>query len=171
MISALGNKRTAPYIARSKTTLIRSLLRFRMKTIGRIDIANFPELALEDISIKVDTGAYTSSIHCHEIKELEENGSKFIAFKLLDSSHPQYQDKVLKTSSYIEKRVKSSNGQVESRFIISTNIFLFGEVLPIELSLSERSNMKYPVLLGRKFLSHKFIVDTSLKNLSSKLNN
>lgn len=140
-----------------------------MKIIGRIDKGDFPELKLQNISIKVDTGAYTSSIHSHEIKEVELNGKKHIEFKLLDPSHLKYRDKIFKVKNYKVKTIKSSFGTVEQRFIIKTNIVIFDHEYPIELSLSERSDMKYPILLGRKFLNNRFIVDTSQKNISIKL--
>lgn len=140
-----------------------------MKTIvGRHDKADFPELMLKNLSVKIDTGAYTSSIHCHDIQEIGEEGEAYIEFYLLDPSHPKYVDKKFKTTQYERKVIKSSFGALEERYIITTVVAMFGEEHPIELSLSERSNMKYPVLLGRKFLNKKFVVDTSEKNLSFK---
>jgi hypothetical protein len=62
--------------------------------------------------------------------------------------------------------VKSSNGIVENRFLIATEILIFDKKYPIRLTITERGSMKYPVLLGRKFLSNKFVVDTSKVNLS-----
>ncbi len=140
-----------------------------MKIIGRIDKADFPELNLQNIDIKVDTGAFTSSIHTHDVKEIELNGDKHIEFKLLDPSHPNYEDKIFKVKSYEVKTLKSSFGNIEQRFIIKTTMVIFDQEYPIEMSLSDRSDMKFPVLLGRKFLNKRFIVDTSLKNVSSKL--
>lgn len=140
-----------------------------MKIIGRVDKADFPELNLRNINVKVDTGAFTSSIHSHDIKEVDLNGEKFIEFKLLDPSHAKYKDKIFKTKNYKMKSIKSSFGNIEERFIISTKIVIFAQEYPIELSLSERSDMKFPILLGRKFLNKRFIVNTSLKNVSIKL--
>lgn len=140
-----------------------------MIIIGRKDKADFPELDLQDIKIKIDTGAYTSSIHSQDIKEIEINGEKFIEFKLLDPSHPKYDSRVFRTKNYEEKAVKSSFGHVEKRFVVETIIFIFAEEYPIRLSLSERSDMKFPILLGRRFLNNRFIVNTSLKDLSFKL--
>ena len=134
--------------------------------IGRKDVADFPELELENIDVKIDTGAFTSSIHCYHIEELEQNGEKVIQFQLLDPSHEQYNDKVFVFKNFKLKSIKSSTGHAESRYIIKTNITLFGKFYPIELSLSERGEMKYPVLLGRKLLRKNFIVDVSKKNLS-----
>lgn len=139
-----------------------------MNIIGRIDKADFPELNLLEIDVKVDTGAYTSSIHCHEVKEVELNGEKHIEFKVLDPSHPEYEENVFKVKNYKDKAIKSSFGSVEHRFIIKTNIFIFDQEYPIELSLSDRSDMNYPILLGRKFLNKRFLVNTSLKNVSIK---
>lgn len=134
--------------------------------IGKKDKADFPELDLYDIDVKVDTGAYTSSIHCHKIKELEIDGIKYIEFQLLDPGHKDYNHKKFRVANYREKNIKSSIGKSEKRFLIKTKIFIFNKTFTLELSLSERSEMRYPVLIGRKLLNNKFIVDTSLSNLS-----
>ena len=52
-------------------------------TVGRIDKADFPELSLKDIDLKIDSGAYTSSIHCSNIEEITDNGCNLIKFTLL----------------------------------------------------------------------------------------
>jgi hypothetical protein len=138
-------------------------------TIGRIDKADFPELSLTEIDIKIDSGAYTSSIHCSNIKEITINKENFIQFKLLDPEHVFYNNKEFSTKNYGSKLVKSSNGISEKRFMVATEIIIFDQVFPIHLTLSERKNMKFPVLLGRKFLNKKFVIDTAKKNLSFKL--
>jgi hypothetical protein len=138
-------------------------------TIGKVDKADFPYLELKNIDIKIDTGAYTSSIHCSSIEVVKQKNKKMIKFCLLDPSHKKYNGKEIIVSDFIIKKIKSSNGEVQERFIIKTHIFLFNKLLPIELSLSERGEMKYPVLLGRKLLTSQFIVDTELRNLSYKL--
>jgi len=137
--------------------------------IGRIDKADFPELSLENIAIKIDTGAYTSSIHSHEIAELTEKNERILEFEILDPAHEHYHVKKFRTKKYRVKAVKSSNGEVEKRFFVKTNIVLFGKEYPIELSLTDRSEMKYPILMGRRFLSKKVWVDTALKNVSFDL--
>lgn len=139
------------------------------KIIGRKDKADFPEFFLKNINCKVDTGAYTSSIHCHHIREIEVDGIKYIEFQLLDPTHTKFQDEKFRTKRYKKKRVKNSFGQSEWRFVVETSIVLFGNEYPVELSLSERSEMKYPILIGRKLLRGKFIVDISQYNLSFKM--
>ncbi|MDO6743359.1 RimK/LysX family protein [Tenacibaculum soleae] len=137
--------------------------------IGRIDKADFPELALSGIDLKIDSGAYTSSIHCTKIEEIKIDGDNFIKFTLLDPEHSLYNNKEFKTKKYTSKAVKSSNGISEMRFLIKTEIFIFDTLFPIHLTLTERKDMKFPILLGRKFLNNKFIIDTAKKNISHKL--
>jgi len=142
-------------------------------TIGRNDKADFPELSLSDIDVKIDSGAYTSSIHCSNIKEITLNKESLIQFTLLDPEHPFYNNnnKEFTSKNYMSKIVKSSNGISETRFMIHTEIIIFNKKFPIYLTLSERKEMKFPILLGRKFLNKKFVIDTAKKNLSYKLKN
>ena len=133
--------------------------------IGRKDKVDFPELALEDIDVKVDTGAYTSSIHCHNIERI---GTDRVRFNLLDPTHAHFNEKEFILPFAQMKDVKSSSGTAEERIFITTAILIFGELIPLQLSLTDRSDMKYPVLLGRKLLKHRFIVDVSKINLSYK---
>ncbi|MDP5078682.1 MAG: RimK/LysX family protein [Nonlabens sp.] len=130
--------------------------------IGRTDRADFPKLGLENIDIKIDTGAYTSSIHCSDIKE--EDG--VLHATLLDEEHDQFHGKVLTFDDYKVTTVRSSNGEVEQRFKVHANIRIFDKLFKISLTLSNRMKMRYPVLIGRKFLSAKFIVDPELQDVS-----
>jgi|TARA_B110000908_G_scaffold171741_1_gene235649 hypothetical protein len=140
-------------------------------TIGRTDKADFPELSLSEIDLKIDSGAYTSSIHCSNINKITVNGVSLIQFTLLDPEHSFYNNKEFTFKNYASKIVKSSNGVSEMRFMILTEIFIFNKTFPIYLTLSERKDMKFPILLGRKFLNKKFVIDTTMKNLSHKLKN
>lgn len=128
--------------------------------IGRREIVDFPELGLVGIIAKIDTGAYTTALHCHDIKE--ENG--VLHFKLLDPSHPEYNVQDQKFTSYSKKGIKNSFGEVEMRYIIKTIVIIGRRKIKAVISLSDRGNMRYPVLIGRKLLKNRFIVDVSLLN-------
>ena len=131
-------------------------------------MADFPGLDLFGIEVKIDSGAYTSSFHCSGIDLVEINGEKHLKCNFLDPEHDVYHGKEFLFKNYRTRNIKSSNGLVEQRFAISVVIKIFQAEFPIEMTLTERTDMKTPVLLGRKFLSKKFVVDTSLKNLSFK---
>jgi hypothetical protein len=136
------------------------------RKIGRTDKADFPLLQLYNVDVKIDTGAFTSTIHC-EIVKVEDSYLKCVFLDSEDSSH---QGKVHTFNHYDVRVVKSSNGQSQARYRILTEIILFGKRHPIFLTLSDRKEMKYPVLLGRKFLTKRFMVDINKTDLSYKLN-
>ena len=139
------------------------------KVIGRREMVALPELDIEEIEAKIDTGAYTSAIHCSDIhEETGADGRQLICVDLLDPSHPQYNHKKLRFAEYDLREIKSSFGEVQERYVIRTTIKLFDEEIEAEFSLSDRSDMKYPVLIGRKLLKGRFIVDVSRKNVAQK---
>lgn len=132
------------------------------RTLGRVDIVDFPKLELNGVNVKIDTGAYTSSIHCSEIKE--KDGKLHCIFENKDHPNFKTEEIVFDTFSYTD--VKSSNGIKENRFIIKTDVIFFGKTYKINLTLSTRDDMKFPVLIGRQFLKRKFLVDVDLENQS-----
>tara|TARA_R100000988_G_C3900401_1_gene117243 strand:- start:16 stop:447 length:432 start_codon:yes stop_codon:yes gene_type:complete len=135
------------------------------RKIGRTDKADFPLLHLHEIDVKIDTGAYTSSIHCKNMK-IEDD---YLKCTFLDPDHPAYHEKEFIFDKYDVRVVKSSNGIKQTRYRVLTEIELFGKTYPIFLTLSDREEMKYPVLLGRKFLTKRFVVDITRTDLSYKL--
>ena len=130
------------------------------QTIGRRELIDFPELGLYQIIAKVDTGAYTTALHCHDIRE--EQG--LLHFKLLDPTHPDYTEKEQVFSDYPRKELKNSFGETESRYIIKTKIRIGRRRILSVISLTDRGTMRYPVLIGRKLLKNRFVVDVALLN-------
>ena len=129
-------------------------------TIGRRELIDFPELGLYGITAKVDTGAYTTALHCHDIRE--ENG--ILYFKLLDPTHPNYTELEQKFTEYFQKEIKNSFGEIEKRYIIKTSVEIGSKRIKSVISLTDRGTMRYPVLIGRKLLKNRFLVDVSLLN-------
>ncbi|MEZ4694518.1 MAG: RimK/LysX family protein [Aliarcobacter sp.] len=123
--------------------------------LGEIDKFNLPSLNLTNINARIDTGATTSSIHCTNIIKIDNQ----VKCKLLNKS--EILKPILKT---IE--VKSSNGEKNTRYFIKGDIEIFNKIYEIELSLNDRTNMKYPLLIGRELLKKGFIVDVQKQNLS-----
>ncbi|GIX42677.1 MAG: ribosomal protein S6 modification protein [Leptospiraceae bacterium] len=137
--------------------------------IGAKDRIDFPEFGIYDIPCRIDTGALTSSIHCHRVKIKQGvDGKERLYFRLLDPKHPNYQKKDFVVENFTEKKIKSSNGQSEYRFVIQAKVILFGMEIITEFSLADRERMQFPVLLGRKLLNKRFLVDVSKNDLSYK---
>ncbi|MFN4144478.1 MAG: ATP-dependent zinc protease [Runella sp.] len=129
-------------------------------TIGRTDLADFPDLGLTDMRVKIDTGAYTSAIHCFKVKVSKGK----LVFYL--PAHRGEKHRRFVTEDFELKAIKNSFGQTEMRYVIKTRIRLFGKMFRTEFSLADRQQMRYPVLLGRKLLRNRFLVDVSLQNVS-----
>ncbi|MGV3589316.1 MAG: ATP-dependent zinc protease [Adhaeribacter sp.] len=139
------------------------------KLIGRREMVNFPILQLFEVEAKIDTGAYTSAIHCSNIQEATlADGSRVIRFQLLDPSHPQYNNKLFEFKEFTLRDIKSSFGDVQERYVIRTQIQLYEGIIETDFSLSDRRDLKYPVLIGRALLQNNFIVDVSKKNVALK---
>ncbi|HSJ66985.1 MAG TPA: RimK/LysX family protein [Anditalea sp.] len=141
------------------------------RIIGRREKITLPEWGLRMISAKIDTGAYTSSIHCEYAEEIEENGKMFLEFKLLALGHIKFKDRVIKTDNYSQKKVKNSFGVAEIRYKVNTIVNMFGEEFEAEFTLSDRSKMRNAILIGRKTLKGKFLVDVDQVNLSKNFKN
>lgn len=133
--------------------------------IGRKEIISILDLELYDLDAKVDTGADSSALHCDNI-DLSEEG--FVSFCLLDEVHEAYHGKRLRLPLYKLKRVKSSNGEVQERPAVEVRVNFFGQEYKTVISLTNRADMRYPMLIGRKFLSGKFLVDVSQEYVSKK---
>ena len=133
------------------------------RIIGRREIISILDLELFDLDVKIDTGADSNSLHCDDIFVDDE---KFVHFTLLDEIHSAYHGKKMKMPLYKFNRVKSSNVTVQLRASIKVDILFFGKKYKTVISLTDRSDMKYPMLIGRKFLAERFLVDVSLEYLT-----
>jgi hypothetical protein len=132
--------------------------------IGRKDKASLPLFGLNKVPIKIDTGAYTSSIHCDHIEKVMDGDNEVLKVEFF--SHENIPAPIQIFDTFSEKVVKSSTGQPENRYVIKGDIILFGKKYSTNFSLTERRNMRYPILLGRKLLNRRFVVDSSKTNLS-----
>lgn len=127
----------------------------KIKLIGRREFVSFPLLEINKVEAKIDTGAYTCSIHCNNIILKTEGEKQILTFQLLD-------DKTYCFEEFTRKKIKNSFGEMEERFIIKTLIVIGGKKIKTTISLSDRESMRYPVLIGRRLLKGKFIIDVNL---------
>lgn len=133
--------------------------------IGALELCDLPELGIKDLHIRVDTGATTSSLHVDNIEEFSKKGKNWVSFDLHPDIHNV--DQVVRTTVHMKGRtkVKSSSADTEKRVVITTPILLAGREWPIKLTLTDRSEMTYLMLLGREAMKGKVIVDPEFKYL------
>ena len=126
---------------------------------GALELCALPELGIENLHIRVDSGAATSSLHVDNIQEFTRNGRNWVSFDLHPDVHNV--EKVTRTTVRIKgrKKVKSSSADTEKRVVITTPIQLGGREWPIKLTLTDRSEMTYLMLLGREAMAGRIIVD------------
>ncbi|HEV8513686.1 MAG TPA: RimK/LysX family protein [Cyclobacteriaceae bacterium] len=133
-----------------------------MQTLGRSDRVDLPGLGLENIHAKIDTGAYNCSLHCTSNEVV--NG--VLEFVLLDAEHPEFTGRKYFFKKFVQREIKNSFGEAELRYVIKTKIKIYDRLIRAEFSLSNRGNLKFPVLLGRKILRNRFLIDVTKKDLS-----
>lgn len=129
------------------------------KIIGRVEKISFPELGIKNVHAKIDTGADLSSIWATGVHE--ENG--VLRFKLFGRKSDYYTGKDLEFTQphYLLTRVANSFGHKELRYVIKLQLKLGGRTIIGTFTLSDRSKKTYPILIGRKLLNRKFLVDVS----------
>jgi hypothetical protein len=129
--------------------------------VGALELCDLPRLKLNRLETRVDTGATTSSLHVDNIVELkkEKGKEKWVRFDIHPDTHDVNQVVQREAKVKSVRRVKSSNSTHQRRLVIETDILIAGMQWCIELTLTDRSEMKYLMLLGREAMSGRLIVD------------
>ncbi|MCE9680401.1 RimK/LysX family protein [Shewanella sp. AS1] len=127
--------------------------------IGNLESCNLPDLGISDLHVRIDTGAKTSSLHVDNLKRLKVNGRPYVSFDLHPDVYNLEQIVHCKAPMFDSRRIKSSNGEVEQRCVIQTTLQLGEHQWPIELTLSNRQDMTYLMLLGREGMKGRVLVD------------
>ncbi len=132
---------------------------------GSFESVILPAFSNEPFIAKVDTGAFSGAIHCSELKEVIRDGKKVLQFRPLTSEKSQI------AKRYSRKHVRSSTGHRVVRYLITTEIIIRGERYSVKIGLSDRRDMQYEILIGRRFLrEHGIIVDVRVNEELDKDN-
>ena len=130
--------------------------------IGWREWISLPDLNVPAIKVKVDTGARTSALHAFDIVPFERDGIRYVSFNV----HPLQgnDDLVIPCAAPLvdRRKVTNSGGQSQRRHVIATTLLLAGRSWPIELTLTNRDEMRFRMLLGRNAMSGRLLVDPSL---------
>jgi hypothetical protein len=129
-----------------------------MITIGRREYVLLTELSQIPIEAKVDTGAFRSAVHCLDCQEIDTpDGRVLRAHFCFDGATTLVHD----FSTYHQRVVRSSFGESELRYCVPLTIRIGGKKIKSQVTLTDRSDMRYHILLGRKTLYKKYTVDVS----------
>lgn len=128
--------------------------------IGRAENIDFVGTSLA-VPAKIDTGAFRSSVHASSIKETKnKDGEPVLKFELFGHPHAPVR-RPLETTRYEKISVKSSNGAVEERYEVTLKVKVGPKIFNTSFTLADRGRNVYPVLIGRKALKSRFMIDTS----------
>lgn len=127
-----------------------------LPAVGWRERVSLPELGLFNIPAKIDTGARTSSLHGHVLETLERDGQTFVRF-CVDWDGEEHECEAAKVDI---RGITSSNGEAQKRYVIKTPLRVGSIEFRAEFSLADRSDMKFPLLVGRTALRRRFVVNS-----------
>ncbi len=136
---------------------------FHMVVIGRSEVISFVGTEAIEVPAKTDTGAYRSAVHASHIKIRDDGVLEF----MLLGGHPVCgaMAHIVTTNEYKKVTIANSFGNEEERFEVKLRVKLGSKVFVAQFTLADRAKKIYPILLGRKLLNHRFLVDSSQTSL------
>lgn len=136
--------------------------------LGWREWVSLPELKIPGVKAKIDTGARTSALHAFHLEAYKENDCHMVRFGL----HPLQKRKDIEFFCVAEvadyRRVSDSGGHYEMRYVIKTPILIAEKVWEIEITLTDRENMQFRMLLGRTAMAGRFMVDPQASYLTGR---
>ncbi|WP_417619810.1 ATP-dependent zinc protease [Parasphingorhabdus sp.] len=127
--------------------------------IGWCELIDLPEFGVKNLHAKVDTGAATSSLHATRIKPFEKDGQQFVQFTIpMGTGTADYH---CEARVYGQRKIKSSNGVMQTRYVVETVMKLGPLEWVGHMTLANRQSMIFPVLIGRRALKRGFLVNSA----------
>jgi len=144
------------------------MIKSPMKILGWREYCSLPSLGCKKIKVKVDSGAKTSSLHAYNLKYYKRNNKQYVKFDIHTFENKTPVSIETKARVLEFRKVKSSNGHVEERPVVETEIILLGETWKIELTLTNRDEMGFKMLLGREAIKKRFLINPAKSFLCNK---
>jgi hypothetical protein len=144
---------------------IRKSKRKRKMLVGALELCDLPDLEISNLNARIDTGAQTSSLHVDNIEEFDKDGQRWVSFDFHPDIHNV--ETIVRRQARMKgrRKIKSSNAQAEKRCVISTTFAIGGRRWRIQLTLTDRREMTYLMLIGRQAMRGKMMVDPEYEYL------
>ncbi len=129
--------------------------------LGWREWISLPALGIDHLKAKVDTGARSSSLHAFDIRKVELDGQEWVEFKVHPHQHDNEQTVSCRAPLKDYRQVTDSGGHRSMRYVIETELQLGDELISAEITLADRSDMLFRMLIGRTAMDGRYIVDPS----------
>src|SRR5690606_11748064 len=133
----------------------------KLETLGWREWIKLVDFADCDIKAKVDTGAKTSALHAYYVTPFERDGRLGVRFGMQPLQDTNSEELMCEAPVKDQRRVRDSGGHLELRFVIEARLRINGHTFVAEVTLTDRENMRFRMLLGRGALKNLYLVDSS----------
>jgi hypothetical protein len=122
------------------------------RLVGWREWVALPELGIARLPAKVDTGARTSALHAVNIDAETRGGEPWVRFVVPEEATGDDAPRVHAARVLDVREVKNSSGDTERRYVIMTVLQVAERHFHVEVTLTDRSEMEFPMLIGRNAL-------------------
>ncbi|UYO98553.1 RimK/LysX family protein [Microbacterium sp. M28] len=129
---------------------------------------SLPDAGVDWIKAKIDTGARTSSLHAYDVEEFEREGESWVRFRVKPWQESQEDTTVVECPIHDRRRVRSSSGHQQERLVVLLAIRIVDRLVVSEVTLSNRDEMGFRMLIGREALRRGFVVDPARSFLGGR---
>jgi hypothetical protein len=136
--------------------------------VGWREWVSLPEADIAWIKAKIDTGARTSSLHAFDVTEFERDGVSWVRFRIKPWQDSQEDATTIERPIHDRRAIRSSSGHAQQRIVVILAIRLGGREVTAEVTLSNRDEMGFRMLIGRQALRQGFTIDPSRSFLGGR---
>lgn len=130
--------------------------------VGWREWVSLPDLPVEWIKAKLDTGARTSALHAFDVREVERDGNAFVRFSVHPWQRSEEDVRTVELPVLDRRLVRSSSGHQEERLAVPMRVVLAGREVTAEVTLTDRDEMGFRMLVGREALAQGYLVDSGI---------
>lgn len=127
-----------------------------------------PDLDVEYIKAKLDTGARSSALHAFNLVEFERDGAAWVRFSVHPWQRSAQDEHTVELPVHDRRTIRSSTGHVQQRYVVRMHLRLMDQTFPVDVTLARRDAMGFRLLIGREALRHGFVVDSGRSYLGGK---